>query len=55
MSKKEYMKPAMQVVKILHTGILMTSGLNSSRSNYGSANSGVDPNEQNSEGQWEWN
>ena len=26
MNKKEYMKPAMRVVKIQHTGMLMTSG-----------------------------
>ena len=29
MNKKEYMKPAMRVVKIQHTGMLMTSGLRS--------------------------
>ena len=58
MKKKEYLKPAMRVVKIQHTGMLMTSGngVTSNRTNYGTANDGVDSNELNNEtGEWEWN
>ena len=33
MNKKEYMKPAMRVVKIQHTGMLMTSNVRSLGSN----------------------
>ena len=53
MNKKEYQKPAMRVVKIQHTGMLMTSGFGASRSSYGSANDGV-TSEINSDGEWEW-
>ena len=40
MNKKDYMKPAMRVVKIQHTGMLMTSGtsvLGAGRNDYGEA------------------
>ena len=45
MNKKEYMKPAMRVVKIQHTGMLMTSGEVTGTSNnvgigYGGGGSG---------------
>lgn len=58
MKKKEYQKPAMRVVKIQHSGMLMTSGtgVTSNRTNYGTANDGVNSNELNNEtGEWEWN
>ena len=58
MKKKEYLKPAMRVVKIQHTGMLMTSGdgVTRKRTNYGTANDGVNSNELNKEtGEWEWN
>ena len=42
MKKKEYLKPAMRVVKIQHTGMLMTSGFGAGRRSYGTANDGVD-------------
>ena len=48
MNKKEYQKPAMQVVKILHTGMLMTSGntevhsLRGGSLNYGGSDEGYD-------------
>ena len=54
MKKKEYQKPAMRVVKIQHTGMLMTSGFGASRTNYGKANDGV-TSDINSDGEWEWN
>lgn len=55
MKKKEYQKPAMRVVKIQHTGMLMTSGFGVSRTNYGRANDGVISDDINSDGEWEWN
>jgi len=48
----------MRVVKIQHTGMLMTSGdgVTSKRSSYGTANDGVSSGELNNEtGEWEWN
>ena len=56
MKKKEYLKPAMRVVKIQHTGMLMTSGnrVTSNRTNYGTANDGVDSNELDGDGNWSW-
>ena len=56
MKKKEYQKPAMRVVKIQHTGMLMTSGLDAGRTNYGTANDGLDESELDHEtGEWLWN
>ena len=37
MKRKEYEKPTMQVVELRHTGMLMTSGFEATRSNYGDA------------------
>ena len=54
MKKKEYLKPAMRVVKIQHTGMLMTSGLDAGRTNYGTANEGITDGI-NSDGEWLWN
>ena len=54
MKKKEYQKPAMRVVKIQHTGMLMTSGFGAGRTNYGTAKDGV-TSDINSDGEWEWN
>ena len=56
MKKKEYLKPAMRVVKIQHTGMLMTSGdgVTSKRSSYGTANDGVDSSELDGDGNWSW-
>ena len=54
MKKKEYQKPAMRVVKIQHTGMLMTSGFGAGRTNYGTANDGITDGI-NSDGEWEWN
>lgn len=56
MKRKDYEKPAMRVVKIMHTEMLMTSGFGAGRSSYGSANNGVSSEELNNEtGEWEWN
>ena len=54
MKRKDYEKPAMRVVKIQHTGMLMTSGFGASRSSYGLANDGV-TSDINSDGEWLWN
>ena len=55
MNKKEYMKPATRVVKIQHTGMLMTSGFGAGRGDYGVANDGVNSNEKDGDGIWIWN
>ena len=49
--KRDYMKPAMTVVKIQQQGIICTSA---SRQGYGTANAGVDSNELDSDGTWNW-
>ena len=54
MKRKDYEKPAMRVVKIQHTGMLMTSGFSAGRTNYGTANDGVNSNELDSDGNWSW-
>ena len=38
MKRKDYKKPAMQVVKLHQQGMLMQSGVESTRNNYGEAN-----------------
>ena len=38
MKKKSYLEPTMKVVKLQHTQMLMTSGVEASRSGYGTAN-----------------
>ena len=50
----------MRVVKIQHTGMLMTSGLDAGRTNYGVANDGLDvseldESELDDNGNWIWN
>ena len=37
MKRKEYEKPTMQIVELKQTGMLMTSGFEATRSNYGDA------------------
>ena len=61
MKRKDYEKPAMRVVKIQHTGMLMTSGFGAGRTNYGVANDGLDVSEldeselDHKTGEWIWN
>ena len=56
MKRKEYMKPATTVVELQQKAMLLqASGTSGKRNSYGSANSGVDPDELNGEGSWEWN
>ncbi len=49
--KKNYLKPAMTVVKIQQQGIICTSA---TRKSYSTANDGVDSNELDSDGTWNW-
>ena len=44
MTRKDYEKPTMQVVKLQHTQMLMTSteGVGAQRSGYGAANQGFE-------------
>jgi len=39
-NKKEYKNPTTQVVGLQHTGMLMTSGIDATRSGYGTASTG---------------
>ena len=55
MKRKDYEKPAMRVVKIQHSGMLMTSGLGAGRTNYGTANDGLTEDINSTTGEWEWN
>ena len=55
MNKKNYQKPTMNIVMLQHTGMLMASdGVNASRSSYGSANVGINSNELDNDGNWNW-
>ena len=50
--KQEYERPTMRVVELQHrTMILTTSG---TRNGYGPANTGIDPTELDSDGNWGW-
>ena len=48
MKRKDYKKPAMQVVKLQQQGMLMESGVGASRSSYGTAST-----EDNTEQTWD--
>ena len=37
MNKKDYLRPTMKVVQLRHAGMLMTSGVEATRSGYGTA------------------
>ena len=52
MKRKDYEKPTMQVVKIQNAMLLLqTSG---TRKSYGSANEGIDTQDLDEDGNWEW-
>lgn len=53
-TRKTYEKPTTTVVVMQHTQLLMTSGTEANRSSYGTANYGVDSDELDSDGSWEW-
>ena len=52
MKRKDYERPTMRVVELQHmTQLLQTSG---TRNGYGSANTGIDPDDLDSDGNWSW-
>ena len=53
-TRKTYEKPTTTVVVMQHTQLLMVSGTEANRSGYGTANYGVDPDELDGNGSWEW-
>jgi len=53
-TRKTYEKPTTTVVVMQHTQMLMVSGPEANRSIYGTANYEVDPDELDSDGNWEW-
>ena len=58
MKRKDYQKPTMKIVKLRHTGMLMTSdGLNASRGSYSNANKDLDTNSESVDesNRWVWN
>ena len=56
MKRKDYQRPTMKVVELRHrTQLLTGSGVQASRSSYGTANQGVSSDELNNDDEWEWN
>ena len=54
-TRKTYEKPTTTVVVMQHrTQLLTGSGTEANRSSYGTANYGVDSDELDSDGSWEW-
>ena len=54
-TRKTYEKPTTTVVVMQHrTQLLMASGTEATRNSYGTANDGVDSDELDSDGSWEW-
>lgn len=53
-TRKTYEKPTTTVDVMQHTQLLMASGTEANRSSYGTANDGVDPDELDGDGSWEW-
>ena len=53
-TRKTYEKPTTTVVVMQHTQMLMTSGTEANRSSYGTANDGVNTDELDGDGSWEW-
>ena len=54
MKRKDYTAPTTTVVVLQHTQLLAASGTEANRSSYGTANYGVDPDELDGDGSWEW-
>ena len=53
-TRKTYEKPTMTVVELRHRTQLLTGSVQSTRNSYGTANYGVDKDELNDDGSWEW-
>ncbi len=54
MKRKDYTAPTTTVVVMQHTQLLVASGTETNRSGYGTANYGVDSDELDGDGSWEW-
>lgn len=54
MKKKAYQKPTMKVVMLQQRCQILAGSVAAKRSSYGAANSGVDSNELDTNGNWEW-
>jgi len=54
MKRKDYTAPTTMVVVMQHTQMLMASRTEAKRSGYGTANDGVNKDELDSNGNWEW-
>ena len=53
-TRKTYEKPTTTVVVMQHRTQLLTGSVQANRSGYGTANYGVDPDELDGDGSWEW-
>lgn len=53
-TRETYEKPTTMVVVMQHTQLLVASGTETNRSGYGTANYGVDSDELDGDGSWEW-
>ena len=53
-TRKTYEKPTTTVVVMQHRTQLLTGSVQANRSSYGTANNGVDSNELDGDGSWEW-
>ncbi len=55
--KRRYVKPASMTIELRHRGMLLTGsqGMQSMRNGYGKANDGVDEEQLDDNGMWNWN
>ena len=53
-TRETYEKPTTTVVELRHRTQLLTGSVQANRSSYGTANYGVDPDELDGDGSWEW-
>ena len=53
-TRKTYEKPTTTVVVMQHRTQLLTGSVQTNRSSYGTANYGVDSDELDGDGSWEW-
>ena len=53
-TRETYEKPTTTVVELRHRTQLLTGSVQANRSSYGTANDGVDSNELDGDGSWEW-
>ena len=53
-TRKTYEKPTTTVVELRHRTQLLTGSVQANRSSYGTANDGVNTDELDGDGSWEW-